>query len=222
MHGITSAINIGDYDFIDVKTQTNAGGVGFYIHNSISKDTKIRHDLCFQSANKVDAIFIEIEQKGRKNSVCGCIYKHPEMSVDEFMQRFMLKTLNALNKENKFNILMGDFNINLLNYDSCENTCDFYGNMISSCLQPQVLQPTRVTLRSQTLIDNIFTNNTKYESISGNLTCQISDHFLQFSIFADYCQREAKTNTVKFGRSYKHFRDDEFLEELRKIDWSCF
>ena len=144
------------------------------------------------------------------------------MKIEDFMDNFFLQTLSTLTKEDKFINIMGDFNINLLNYEHCTATCNFFDNLSSSFFQPQILQPTRVTLRSQTLIDNIFTNNTKYESVSGNLTCQISDHFAQFSIFTDYSLKKEKDNTIRFGRSYKNFRDSEFLEEIMKIDWNIF
>ena len=218
--GPTGNVDLNNYFFVDTKTKTNAGGVGFYIHNSLQSDVKIRHDLCFQSANEVEAIFIEIHQKGRKNIICGCIYKHPNMKVANFMEVYMLKTLNTLANEDKFINIMGDFNINLLNYDHCADTCEFYDNISSNLFQAQILQPTRVTLRSQTLIDNIFTNNIKYESVSGNLTCHVSDHFLQFTIFTDYCLKTKRSNSLKFGRSYKNFRDNEFLEEVARINWT--
>ena len=40
--------------------------------------------------------------------------------------------------------------------------------MISHYLLPHILHPTRVTDHSATVIDNIFSNNTVHESVSGN------------------------------------------------------
>ena len=53
--------------------------------------------------------------------------------------------------------------------------------MVSRCLLPYILHPTRVTDHSSTLIDNIFSNNFEYERVSGNIITQIADHFPQFT-----------------------------------------
>ena len=76
---------------------------------------------------------------------------------------------------------MGDFNINLLN---CENynpeSNDFLQMLNSYFFLPYILQPTRITERSATLIDNIFANSYSMDAISGNLVLKISDHLPQF------------------------------------------
>ena len=50
----------------------------------------------------------------------------------------------------------------------------------STFFTPFILQPTR--LHSKTLIDNIFFNSLEYQSVSGNLLIEISDHLIQFLI----------------------------------------
>ena len=64
---------------------------------------------------------------------------------------------------------MGDFNINLVNYDSHPETNDFIINlMVSHYLLPHILHPTRVTDHSATIIDNIFFNTLEFDTLSGN------------------------------------------------------
>ena len=43
-------------------------------------------------------------------------------------------------------------------------------------------KPTRVTDNSATIIDNIFTDATDFEALSGNILNQLADHFSQFLI----------------------------------------
>ena len=50
---------------------------------------------------------------------------------------------------------MGDFNVDLLNYTTETNTGDFYDLLCSHSFRPLILQPTSVTSRTKTLIDNI-------------------------------------------------------------------
>ena len=47
---------------------------------------------------------------------------------------------------------------------------------------PLILQPTRITSQSNTLIDNIFSNVFDPDTASGNLSATISDHLPQFAI----------------------------------------
>ena len=83
---------------------------------------------------------------------------------------------------------------------------------------PQILQPTRVTDHSATVIDNIFTNATNFETISGNILNQIADHFSQFFILrkinANY------KNSAYHQYDYSNFNKDNFLTDFSKIDWS--
>lgn len=75
------------------------------------------------------------------------------------------------------------------------------------------------TSPSQTLINNIFSSNIKYESLSGNLTCRVSDHLFQLSSFSDYHLPLKKPRKIKLDRSFKNFRKDKFIEELSKVDY---
>ena len=81
-------------------------------------------------------------------------------------------------KKKKLLFIMGDFNFNLLNYESHTETNDFLNIMISHYLLPHKLQPTRVTDHSATVIGNIFSNNTEHNTFSGSIPSRISDHFL--------------------------------------------
>ena len=51
---------------------------------------------------------------------------------------------------------MGDFNINLLNFEDCQLTEEFINTIVSYDFLPNILQPTRITDHTATLIDNIF------------------------------------------------------------------
>ena len=114
---------------------------------------------------------------------------------------------------------MGDFNVNLINYASHSPTSDFYDLFSSFGFRPLILQPTRVTSTSATLIDNIFINDMTCNSQGGNLTSSISDHFLQFSQI-DLFSSEKVPSFVKYSRNYRDFDKRKFGYELSRIDWS--
>ena len=92
-------------------------------------------------------------------------------------QRFYHKQ----DKEHKQVFLLGDFDINLLNYNDHQPTNDFLDSLASNSFIPYILHPTRITSHSKTLIDKIFSNYISREITSGNITSTISDHLPQFS-----------------------------------------
>ena len=61
--------------------------------------------------------------------------------------------------------------------------------------RPLIMQPSRVTSRSATIIDNM---------LVGNLTASISDHFPQFC-FIDAFEKSNKESGVKYGRNFIKF-----------------
>ena len=66
--------------------------------------------------------------------------------------------LEKVSKEQKQISLLGDFNLNLLNYNAYQPTNDFFDSLVSNSIIPYIMQPTRLTSHSRTLIDKIFSN----------------------------------------------------------------
>ena len=50
------------------------------------------------------------------------VYRHPTMDINEYVY----KLVDNISKENKTILLLGDFNIELLNYDSHTPTNEFF------------------------------------------------------------------------------------------------
>ena len=82
-------------------------------------------------------------------------------------------------QENKYCYIMGDFNINLLNYETHQHTTDFVDQLHANSFVCLINKPTRVKQQSATLIDNIFTNSLSDmdHTIQGIIYSDISDHF---------------------------------------------
>ena len=57
------------------------------------------------------------------------------------------------------------------------------------------------------------------QSISGNLTTLISDHYAQFLIIP-HIDRTGHHKQIKFKRDTSGFNNDRFIEEFNAIDWS--
>ena len=109
--------------------------------------------------------------KPKKSSIIvGTIYKHPSMDLTDFNSNYLNSLLEKISKEQKSVFLLGDFNNNLMNCNVRNPTNEFLDSLASNSFLPYILQPTRMTSHSKTLINNIFTNITLPDSISGNLS----------------------------------------------------
>ena len=85
----------------------------------------------------------------------------------------------------------GDFIIDLLKYENHELTRTFVDILFSLGLFPLITKSTRITDISETLINNIFTNQLDIEHQSGLLISDVSDHLPIFSISS---KSDASTN----------------------------
>ena len=97
-------------------------------------------------------------------------------------------------------IICGDFNINLLNCDSHNDSNTFVETMYGLGLYPLINKPTRITEFSATVIDNIFTNNINNKMNCGILIKDLTDHLPIFTCCEEDIQRKDKV-------IYKHSRN---------------
>ena len=62
------------------------------------------------------------------------MYKHPVMSTGEYNKNVMMHVLDKINKEGKRLVLLGDFNINLLDYKNNNEVKGFLDILGSNCI----------------------------------------------------------------------------------------
>ena len=210
----TDDIKLSTYmDPFHTNSKTSKGGVAIFLKDNYNAIE--REDL--KSDNpEYEAVWIEIKTKKSKNIILSCIYRHPHITnIDDF-NTYMTTCLEKLNKENKETYISGDFNIDLLKYDTNKKYQEFYNLMTTCGYLPQILQPTRITETSSTIIDNIYTNNLNNDIISGNVLIQISDHLPQFSCI----NKDISTDkTPYYKRNYSKFNEQSFLDDLSIQNW---
>ena len=78
------------------------------------------------------------------------------MALTGFNYNRLKKLLQNISKEQKSIFLLEDFNVNLLNYNEQLQTNEFLDSLASDSFIPLILQLTRITSHSYSLIDNIF------------------------------------------------------------------
>ena len=188
-------IEIPGYSFSFQPSLSNAGGVGFYI-----KEDQLftnRPDLTL-STDDFETLWVEMQNGSQCNMICGVIYRHPHGNMQNFLD-FLNSTIEKIDRENKFCIILGDFNLDLLKLDSHPDTDNFLNTLGSFNFQPHILQPTRNTDHSQTLIDNIFFNSLEHLTLSGNIIYDLTDHLPNFLIIKNsllYLTRLSSTKEI--------------------------
>ena len=79
------------------------------------------------------------------------------MDISDFNKYYLSSLIETLSLENKKIVLLGDFSVDLLKYDSNNDVSDFLDTLHSNLL-PHITSLTRITAKASTLIDNIFSN----------------------------------------------------------------
>ena len=140
------------------------------------------------------------------------------MNPAEFVDIYLSELLQKFSKEDKTIMLMGDFNIDLLKYDHNTDSASFVDSLCTNFLLPYISAPSRVTIHSRTLTDNIFSNNIEDGLISGNIISSISDHYAQFLLMKNLKIKQKET-TDMYSHDFKIFNEAQFESELCNIDW---
>ena len=182
----------------------------------VKKDLNLvlRNELSVSNC-EFEALWVDIELSNKK-IICAVVYRHRNAHLETFTN-YLYASLDKIVNENKLCIILGDFNINLLNYETHTPTEAFINTISSYFMIPQILQPTRVTDHSATLIDNIFINSVNYHTISGNLLADLSDHFPNFLILNKYT---SNNKTVVYKRDYTNCDMSALVNEMNMVDWS--
>ena len=203
------SVRIKGYSILGRDREGHAGGVCVYIRDDIAFNR--RSDL---ENDDLEDLWIEILLPHTKPIYLGTCYRNDK-------NHNLIKSLdNSLSKvrQDCDSIVLGDFNIDILK--SKTKLCKDYKSLLTyyNCKQ-LVHSPTRVTEKTSTLLDHIFTNNTNKISQSGVLPLGLSDHFLT------YCTRKSirahiGTHKTLSIRSLKNYSTVDFLAKLRNTNWT--
>ena len=185
---------------------------------------KTHPDLAIYEPRKLESIFVEVVLPKKSNLIVGCINKYPYMDICTFHDHYLNPLLDNLSKKAKKTIvLLGDSNIDLLNFDTSEYVSTFLDDLASNSLQPQIPLPTRISNNSKTLIDSIFCNipNPLVKSaITGNISSSISDHLPQFFILPEFFSKSPPTKYNITLHDWEKFSNQSFLQDFEKINWN--
>ena len=183
----------GNFEF-----KERGGGISLFIRENII--FKKRNDLC-RMLPYLELLFVEIDLNNKKYLI-GVAYRIPNTNVELFIDE--INSIIEPLKKNYEVILMGDFNICLLQDNNQTN--NFRNTMQSNLLFPTIFEPTRVATvtregrntTTETLIDNIFVSDRLLYN-SGTIYSSISDHYPVFiSIPNDSSNTKTDIQEIKF------------------------
>ena len=207
-------IHLDGYEVVRKDRSRNGGGVCIYLRSSINY--KIRSDLI---PPELEGICLEITKPQSKPFFVSTIYRPPNApgEVFDYFETF----IKRIDDENKEMYILGDLNCNLLQERTLFNVPTSKFNSIYELYQLSQLinEPTRVTLASSSLIDHIVTNTPEKISHSGVIHTGISDHSLIYAIRKVRLLK--KSNYFVEIRNTKHFKENNFVNELLNQHWEC-
>ena len=98
-----------------------------------------------------------------------------------------------------------------MHYNEHKPTNEFLDSLASNSYLPYIIQPSRHTSHSRTLIDNIFSNVISKDIISGNITATISDHLPQFLISPNTFADPPSNKSNVFERDWSNFDQEKIV-----------
>ena len=137
---------------------------------------KLRNDLSI-NCEDIESLSIEIMNSQTRNIIFNVVYRPPDGDLN-VCETFFKKILSDSTTINKTLFLAGDFNINLLDFETNKKVQSFVNLMFEFSMIPTINKPTRVTKHTATAIDNIITNciiNSDFKSAIVKM--DLSDHF---------------------------------------------
>ena len=121
-------LNLPGFQFVSQLSLSNAGGVGFYIQDKYT--FSIRTDL-LKTESGFEVLWIEIENNAHSNLLCGVVYRHPHGVITSFME-YLNSSVDKVHRENKIRVVVGDFNLDLLKFETHNETDVFLNAMLTT------------------------------------------------------------------------------------------
>ena len=211
----------GYSSFTHVPNFSKYGGVAVMVKNDLGPVT-LRSDLklekcCNCHKCETEDVWIQMSS-GDQNYIIGGIYRHPNGNACHFSSA-LEKSLEKLPDDINC-IISGDININLLNYEN-QQPLNYLTIMTSFNFAPYITIPTRITDDKATLIDHIFmktaNNHPEYNTISGNLFTDITDHLPNFILLS--FNKPSAVKNRPFIRIYSERNTNSFKATLQNTNW---
>ena len=151
------------------------GGVPLYI----KQDLKVSERNDINTDKDLEMIWLEVTtQHGSPNILLSCVYRPPNAHPEYFDT--IVDTTEKAVSENKEVIIIGDLNIDYSIKENLNSNSIFLMESLFGMNQ-LILSPTRVTLTSSSILDDILTTCPQHHVISGVHKINLSDHYMIYT-----------------------------------------
>ena len=114
---------------------------------------------------------------------------------------------------------MCDFNLEVFKICSDSRIMNYYLQLVSYGLFPTILRATRVTNTNASLIGKFWVSNSETIVRSGNILCNISDHYLTFCSFSLNGSTYHKPQVLMYKKiAVNQTCRDSFFEKLGNVN----
>lgn len=200
-----SEFNIDGYKTLYRHRNRHGGGIVVYIKENI-----IFTRRCDLEQTQVECLWIEVKFNNKQLLLCS-IYRPPSAKPEYF--DYMLDLIEKACCENKIIVIIGDININYCTDCRSSYPLTFMENL--NDLTQLIHDYTRVTDKSRTIIDHIYTTNPESHKCTGVFHTTMSDHYLIHTVLENIKPHENKQlhNEVRY-RCYKNFDEIKFTHDV--------
>ena len=209
----TQLLEISCYTLINKNRDVGThGGVTVYIKDAIPFIR--RTDL---EINELECIWLEMNFPNTKSFLISVWYRPP--STSKFLlttfNKLLRKSLIKVSSDNKETILTANFN---LNYQKVDDNGELKSIFTLFQLKQKIKTATRVTGKTESLIDLVFTNVLFNITMNDVYAVSFSDHEL---IGFNRKQNRVKTapKTIRC-RNFRRYDHSKLKENLKNADWS--
>ena len=180
MVNIPGYIHVGNF-----RSERKGGRVLILLKDGISYRRRLDLDIFLE--DQTESIFVKITSKNGKKIILGSMYQPPNTRVEQFSSNLIDIIKKARNTEGKLilELVIGmDHNIDLLKGMQHSQTHKFIEDISDLDLLPTITRPSRITMKSVTLIENIYVSEQLHRNFKSTiLLTDISDHMPLLTMF---------------------------------------
>jgi hypothetical protein len=204
------------------RNNVQGGGVGIYLKDKF--EYTVLDGLSLFVDRILESIFVEVTVYKNTKIIIGSLYRsgstHPNLTVNDQFREFseLLSNLcSEISNLNRTVYLLGDMNLDVLKYGVNNHVTDYIDLLFSFGLLQLVINPTRCTSHSSTLIDHVLTNNSVDSCDTVIILSKISDHFPVVH-FRRGSSKSASPKNIT-SRNFSQNNLALFGEALRNCNW---
>ena len=184
----------------------------------------VLEELSIFEPHVYESMFIKLHTGSKKDVIIGNVYRPntaPKANLEQALEhhKYILNKINSDKDLKNCDVtILGDLNIDLLQFSNHNLTNQYLESLLSLGFLPVVTKPTRIHKQSATLIDHIFTNKKANVYETGIIESPLSDHYPVFYIEQTKVQRSVP-EIIK-TRKINNETTKSFCDLLESAPWN--